>query len=149
MNEAACSPHFAPPLVRYATEPGLGVVEFQHLLLHSGLAGIRPVEDLARLHTMLARADLVVTARLDQPDRRLVGIARCITDFAWCAYLSDLAVVSSEQGRGIGKGLLSKTRDLLGPGVALVLSSVPEAAEFYERLQMQRIENSFWYRRQC
>jgi ribosomal protein S18 acetylase RimI-like enzyme len=59
---------------------------------------------------MLSEADLVVTARLDQGDRRLVGVARCVTDFAWCCYVSELAVAASAQGRGIGKRLLDETR---------------------------------------
>lgn len=136
------------PAVLYAREPDLGVEAFQQVLMQSGLAAIRPVNDVARLQAMLASADLLVTARLVQPDRQLVGIARSISDFSWCAYLSELAVAASAQGLGIGKGLLSETRRILGPGVALVLSSVPEAVGFYERAQMQRIADAFWYPRQ-
>jgi hypothetical protein len=32
--------------------------------------------------------------------------------------------------------------------VALILSSVPEAAAFYERAGMERIADAFWYRRE-
>ncbi|HET9208167.1 MAG TPA: GNAT family N-acetyltransferase [Burkholderiaceae bacterium] len=135
------------PTVVYAVEPTLDASEFRGVLIDSGLGSIRPVDDLPRLHAMLSAAQLLVTARLDQPDRPLVGVARTITDFAWCAYLSDLAVVRSAQGLGIGKGLLDATRAHLGPRVALVLSSVPEAVAFYERVQMERIADAFWYRR--
>ena len=62
------------------------------------------------MQQMLDRADLVVTARLDRPDRILVGVARSITDFSWCCYLSELAVASSAQGLGVGKGLIDETR---------------------------------------
>ena len=81
------------------------------------------------------------------PAEPLVGVARTLTDFAWCAYLSDLAVVRAAQGLGIGKGLLDATRAHLGPRVALILSSVPDAVAFYERAQMERIADAFWYRR--
>ena len=133
--------------VVYALEPALDASEFRRVLVDSGLGAIRPVDDLARLRAMLAAAQLVVTARLDRADHALVGVARTITDFAWCAYLSDLAVVRSTQGLGVGKGLLEATRAHCGPSVALILSSVPEAVRFYERVQMERIADAFWFRR--
>ena len=133
--------------VHYALEPALSAQEFRRVLVESGLASIRPVGDLERLQAMLSSAQLVVTARLDQPGRPLVGVARTITDFAWCAYLSDLAVVKSAQGLGIGRGLLDATRAHCGPSAALILSSVPEAVPFYERAGMERIADAFWYRR--
>jgi GNAT superfamily N-acetyltransferase len=135
------------PAVAYAVEPALAATEFRRVLVESGLGAIRPVDDLPRLQAMLSAAQLVVTVRLEQPDRPLVGVARTITDFAWCAYLSDLAVVQSAQGLGIGRGLLDATRAQLGPQAALILSSVPDAAAFYERAQMERIADAFWYRR--
>jgi GNAT superfamily N-acetyltransferase len=97
---------------------------------------------------MLSAADLVVTARLDVADGPLVGVARCLTDYAWCCYLSDLAVVRVAQGQRIGQGLLDEVRRHLGPQVALILSSVPESAAFYERAGMGRIAEAFWYRRE-
>jgi len=133
--------------VLYALEPDLSAREFRRVLLESGLGAIRPVDDLQRLQTMLSKAQIVVTARLDQADTPLVGVARTITDFAWCAYLSDLAVVRSAQGLGIGRGLLDVTRTHCGASVALILSSVPDAVPFYERAQMERIADAFWYRR--
>jgi len=133
--------------VHYALEPALGVQEFRRVLVESGLGSIRPVDDIERLQAMLSSAQVVVTARLDAPGRPLVGVARTITDFAWCAYLSDLAVTPSAQGLGIGKGLLDATRTHCGPSAALILSSVPEAVPFYERVQMERIADAFWYRR--
>jgi GNAT superfamily N-acetyltransferase len=134
------------PIV-YAHEPKLDVHAFRDVLVDSGLGKIRPVDSLARLQAMLSSAQIVVTARRGGPDGAVVGVARTLTDFAWCAYLSDLAVAKSAQGLGIGKGLLDATRALCGPQVALILSSVPEAVPFYERVQMERIADAFWYRR--
>jgi GNAT superfamily N-acetyltransferase len=133
--------------VLYAKEPDLPVDEFRRVLVESGLGAIRPVDDEKRLAAMLSGADLVVTARLDRPGAPLVGVARCVTDFAWCCYLSDLAVSASVQGSGVGKGLLEETRRQLGPQVALILASVPEAVGFYERAGMARIADAFWFRR--
>ncbi|WP_131854932.1 GNAT family N-acetyltransferase [Bosea sp. BK604] len=132
----------------YAQEPNLGVFDFRRVLVESGLGKIRPVGDEPRLEKMLSSANLIVTARLDQPGRQLVGVARCITDFAWCCYLSELAVSPAAQGLGIGKGLLDEVRWQIGPSVSLILASVPEAVGFYEKAGMARVEDSFWYKRE-
>jgi ribosomal protein S18 acetylase RimI-like enzyme len=134
--------------ILYAREPTVDVAEFQRVLIESGLGATRPINDEARLKEMLLAADLILTARSEQLGRPLMGIARCITDFVWCCYLSELAVSASAQGLGIGKGLLDEARRQLGPGVSLILASVPEAVGFYERVGMTRIPDAFWYRRE-
>ena len=134
--------------VLYAREQDLGVDEFRKVLVESGLGAMRPVDDAARLEEMLTGANLIVTARLDEPGSPLVGVARTVTDFSWCAYLSDLAVSSSAQELGVGKGLLDETRRLLGPAVSLYLFSVPDAAGFYERAGMARFPDAFWFKRE-
>lgn len=136
------------PAVEYATEPTRPVAEFHRVLKESGLGAIRPLDDEPRLATMLAASDLLVTARLALPGRPLVGVARCITDFAWCCYLSELAVSASAQGLGIGKGLLDEVRRRLEPTVSLILVSVPDAAGFYERIGMTRLPDAFWFKRE-
>jgi ribosomal protein S18 acetylase RimI-like enzyme len=77
-----------------------------------------------------------------------VGVVRCVTDFAWCCYVSELAVSASAQGRGIGKGLLDEARSRLGPSVSLILASYPSAVGFYERIGMERVADVFCYRRE-
>jgi ribosomal protein S18 acetylase RimI-like enzyme len=124
------------------------VAEFRRLLIESGLGDRRPIDDEERLGRMLSSAGLVVTARLEQPSGPLVGVARCITDFAWCCYLSELAVSASMQGRGVGTGLLHELRRQLGATVSLVLASYPEAVAFYERIGMERLPDVFWTRRE-
>ena len=136
------------PTVLYAREPTLPVAEFRRVLMESGLGALRPMDDAARLQAMLDGAGLIVTARLDGPGRPLVGIARSITDGAWCCYLSDLAVCASAQRMGIGQGLLDETRRQVGPGVTLLLISVDGAVGFYERAGMTRLHNAFWRRRE-
>ena len=135
------------PRVLYAAEPALAVDEFCRVLLESGLGATRPTGDRPRMQQMLDQADLVATARLDRADRALVGVARSITDFSWCCYLSELAVSSSAQGLGVGKGLIDETRRLIGPRVSLVLASMPESVGFYERIGMPRQADTFWFKR--
>ena len=134
--------------VFYAREPALGVAEFRRVLVESGLGTTRPIEDQARLAAMLSAASLIVTARPGRPGGPLAGVARCITDFAWCCYVCELAVSASAQGTGVGKGLLDEIRRQVGPGVSVILASMPEAIGFYERVGMARVPDAFWYRRE-
>jgi GNAT superfamily N-acetyltransferase len=87
-----------------------------------------------------------MTARA--PDGSLLGVARCLSDGAWVAYLAELAVSRSAQGRGVGQRLLQAVRDELGPKVTLVLASVPDAVAFSERVGMPRMPDVFFYRRE-
>jgi ribosomal protein S18 acetylase RimI-like enzyme len=134
--------------VLYAAEPDLEPAEFRRVLVDSGLGATRPVDDEKRLRRMLASADLIVTARLDESGSPLVGVARSVTDFSWVCYLSELAVSASAQKLGIGKGLLAETRRQLGPQVAIALISMPDAVGFYERVGMNRQPDAFWFSRE-
>lgn len=134
--------------ILYASEPTLEVAEFRRVLVESGLGATRPIDDEARLKTMLASADMMLTARLDAPGKPLIGLARGITDFSWVCYISELAVCKSAQGLGIGKGLLDEVRRQLGPSVAISLISVPDAVGFYERIGMTRMADAFWFGRE-
>jgi ribosomal protein S18 acetylase RimI-like enzyme len=130
----------------FAREPDLSLEEFRRVLLESGLGATRPLDDLPRLQRMLAQADLVLTARRERGE--LLGVARCLTDFAWIAYLSELAVSRHAQGLGIGKQLFEAVRKELGPRVTLVLASMPDAVGFYEKIGMPRMPDAFHFRRQ-
>lgn len=129
----------------YAVENNVSVDEFRSLLMDSGLGARRPVDDTARLESMLRNANFIVTARVDGV---LVGIARSVTDFVFCCYLSDLAVSKHAQGRGIGAQLIEETRKHMGPAVSVILSSVPESVGFYQGINMQALPNGFWFRRE-
>lgn len=129
----------------YCVDTGVTVEEFRDVLNRSGLGKRRPVDDLARLASMLANANLILTARIDG---ELVGIARAMTDFSFSCYLSDLAVIDAVKGQGIGAGLVDAMRQHLGPTVNLILSAVPEAVPFYQRIGMAPLADCFWYRRE-
>jgi len=136
----------SPANILYASEPALDVAEFRRVLVDSGLGKVRPVDDEARLKTMLDNANLLLTARFDRPDRQLVGVARGMTDFSWVCYISDLAVSRAAQGLGVGKGLMDEAQRHLGPSVAISLISVPDAVGFYERIGMKAMP-AFWFGR--
>src|ERR1700677_989769 len=119
--------------VVYAVEQDLTAEEFRQVLLDSGLAPRRPVDDLERLERMLRGANLTITARIDGA---LVGVARSVTDWSFCCYLSDLAVSKHAQGKGIGRTLIERTREQCGPQVSVILASAPDAITFYESIGM-------------
>ncbi|QUD88673.1 GNAT family N-acetyltransferase [Phenylobacterium montanum] len=132
--------------VAYAREQDLSVAEFSQVLAESGLGATRPLDDAVRIGRMLAHANLIMTARRRR-DRRLLGVARCVTDFSWCAYVSELAVGAEAQGLGVGRGLLAAVQAELGPEVSVILLSMPDAVGFYERIGMEPQKDAFAFRR--
>jgi GNAT superfamily N-acetyltransferase len=133
-----------PPGIALAREEGrLDPAEFSGVVRASGLG--RPVDDPARMAAMLAGSGLVVTAR--DGAGRLAGVARSVTDFAYCCYLSDLCVDPEYQGRGVGRALIAETKRILGPGCMLLLLSAPDPMTWYPKLGMERVANGFIIRR--
>ncbi|MCP1547438.1 MULTISPECIES: GNAT family N-acetyltransferase [Methylorubrum] len=124
----------------YGLEPDLDAETFWGVLVESGLEPWRPDEDLERLRRILKGSDLIVTARLGG---RLVGVARTLTDFAFCAYLATLAVARDCQGLGIGRRLIAETRAAAGPEVSLLLTAAPGIEGYYEALGMPRVPHAF------
>ena len=118
----------------------LTVAQFRELLERSTLGERRPIEDAACLRGMLEHANLLLTCfDGDRP----VGVARSVTDFHFCCYLSDLAVDIDYQGRGIGKTLIDQTRQQLGDCCRLILLSAPAAAGYYPHLGFERHESAW------
>jgi GNAT superfamily N-acetyltransferase len=125
--------------IGYALEPGLSADEFVNLLVRSTLAERRPVADTDTIAGMLAKADVIVTARTAKG--LLVGISRAITDFSYCTYLSDLAVDVAFQGRGIGRELIRRTHEAVGKHTSLILLAAPKAETYYPHIGMRRHES--------
>jgi predicted N-acetyltransferase YhbS len=126
--------------IEYAHESSLAAEEFVDVLRRSTLAERRPVEDLPRIARMLAASQIVVTARCE---RRLVGVARALSDFAYCTYLADLAVDAAYQRQGIGRELIRRTRDAAGPEAMLILLAAPAAESYYPHIGLAQ-HRSCW-----
>jgi GNAT superfamily N-acetyltransferase len=124
--------------ISYSQEEHPASYEVAEVLRRSGIR--RPHDDLERIERMIAGADLIVTARTDS---RLVGIARSITDYSYCCYLSDLAVDAAYQRRGIGRRLVEEIRLHLGDEVMILLLAAPEAADYYGPLGFRHIDNGW------
>jgi GNAT superfamily N-acetyltransferase len=127
-----------------AREQALSVEDYVAVLGATTMAPKRPLANTARIGELIAGANFIVTAR---EDGAILGLARCITDFAWVAYCAELAVKESAQGRGIGRKILETCWDLLGPRIGFLLVSEATAVGFYEKLEMGREPTAFWRNR--
>jgi ribosomal protein S18 acetylase RimI-like enzyme len=96
----------------------------------STLGKQRPVDDREAMRAMFAAANLVVSA---WDGEKLVGVARSLSDFVFCTYLSDLAVRLEYQRQGIGKELLRRTQKA-GKSASVFLFAAPAAVAYYEHL---------------
>lgn len=104
----------------------------------------RPTSDQERIAAMYAHSNLVVTAWAGD---KLVGIARSLTDFCYCCYLSDLAVRKEYQKSGIGKKLIHLTREKIGEQTTLILFSAPAAMDYYPKVGFLKAGNAFLIKR--
>lgn len=101
----------------------------------------RPTDDPLRIAKMYEHSDVVVAA---WDGEQLIGVARSVTDFHFCCYLSDLAVNPAYQGAGIGRQLITLTQEAIGPQCMLLLLSVPSAMEYYPKVGFTKADNAFY-----
>ena len=118
-------------MIEYKTNVPISVEQFIELLNKTTLGARRPLGDEKRVAVMLHHADLLVTA---WDGELLVGVARSVTDFAYCCYLSDLAVDEQYQKQGIGQQLIKYTKQALYPQAKIVLLAAPQAVEYYPHI---------------
>ena len=109
-----------------------------NLYNESGLP--RPTGDKARIEKMFQHSNLIVTA---WDGDNLVGVCRCITDWAWACYLSDLAVHPDYKTSGIGKQLVNLTKEKVGEQSMILLLSVPTAMTYYPKIGFSKEDRSF------
>jgi len=121
--------------IEYKINAAIDAEEFLSVLKASKLGERRPVEDMECMDGMVQNADLTITA---WDKNKLIGIARSVTDFHYCCYLSDIAVDDKYQKTGIGKKLIRLTRQNLGPRCILILLSAPAATEYYPHIGFQK-----------
>jgi GNAT superfamily N-acetyltransferase len=104
----------------------------------------RPSADIPRLARMFAASNLVISAWADGV---LVGVARALTDYSYCCYLSDLAVDRAFQKHGIGKQLIERVQATIGDEVSLILLSAPGAMSYYPSVGFTHADNAFVIKR--
>lgn len=119
-----------PEKISYHVNKPITVEQFVQLLSETTLGPRRPLNNHECLAGMLEHADILVTAWAGE---RLIGVARSVTDFHYCCYLSDLAVSESVQ-----KGELVRINKMtcrqLKPDCKIILLAAPLAQEYYPRI---------------
>lgn len=124
--------------ITYKVNDEIKAEELSNVFKASGIK--RPVDDLSRLQRMIDQADVIISA---WDNKKLVGVARSMTDYSYCCYLSDLAVDREFQKNGIGKELIRLTKEAIGEEAALILLASQEAMDYYPRIGFERIDNGY------
>lgn len=117
--------------IQYDYSRKISEADFVDLLNRSTLGERRPVDDPKCIKAMLDHANLLCTA---WDASKLIGVARSVTDFEFCCYLSDLAVDEAYQRQGVGRELIRLTRSRLGSKAKIILLAAPKAEAYYPRL---------------
>ena len=126
--------------IEYKLNKNITSTEFIKILKNSTLGERRPIDDLSTIKGMIENADIIVTATIDN---KIIGVARAVTDFNYCCYLSDLAVDKEYQKNGIGKKLISIVQEQLNDKCKIILLSAPDATEYYPKIGFTQ-HNSAW-----
>ncbi len=71
--------------IEYKVNHPISVEQFVSLLKKTSLDERRPLDNESTIQGMLDNSNLMVTAWLND---QLVGVARSVTDFHYCCYLS-------------------------------------------------------------
>ena len=117
--------------IEYKINHPISTDQFISLLADSTLGERRPIQDRECMEGMISNSNLTVSA---WESGNLIGIARCMTDFHYACYLSDLAVSKKYHKMGIGKKLQILTQEQLGPRCKLILIAAPSANSYYEHI---------------
>ena len=118
-------------MIHYQDQATITAEQAIDLYKRSTLGERRPIHNVQTFEAMLKNANLTITA---WDGEKLVGISRLLTDFAYVAYLADLAVDQEYQRSGIGKQLIEETKARLGPECMIVLLAAPKANDYYKHI---------------
>lgn len=103
-------------MITYKTNVLISVQQYTDLLKQTSLGERRPIDKPEQIEMMLKQTDVLVTAWYQDT---LVGLARSVTDFAYCCYLSDLAVSEQWQKQRDQETTHFETQKRLSPLVKL------------------------------
>ncbi len=98
-----------------------------------------------RIEKLVGNASISLTAR--GADGALLGVCFGITDFAYWLFITDLGVIRSCTGRGIGRALMKKALEAAGGEKDIILYTRPNenAVPFYEKLGMKKTDDVMVY----
>jgi ribosomal protein S18 acetylase RimI-like enzyme len=129
--------------VRYLDTKDIRAEDLASVFKRSGI--IRPHEDINRMQRMIENCNLLITAWIGE---KIIGVARALTDYSYCCYLSDLAVDAEYQKLGIGKKLVDIVREKIGEECSLVLIAAPSAVDYYPKIGFEKSDKAYLIKRQ-
>ncbi|MCP3781468.1 GNAT family N-acetyltransferase [Paenibacillus polymyxa] len=128
--------------ITYTNHKDVSVKDVIRVFRTSGI--VRPIDQPERIQMMISNSDILLSA---WHGNKMIGIARALTDWSFCCYLSDLAVDQTFQKSGVGRNLISMVQEEIGEGVALILLAAPSAITYYPKIGFDLINNGFMIKR--
>ncbi|MGN0667416.1 MAG: GNAT family N-acetyltransferase [Huintestinicola sp.] len=122
--------------------------EYIDFLKKTDLGSQYPKENFnVRIERLVKNASISLVARNEQNE--IVGVCFGITDFAYWLFITDLGVIQSCTGKGIGRQLVSKALEAAGGENEIVMYTCANenAVPFYEKIGMKRSEDIMEYNR--
>lgn len=120
--------------------------EYIAFLKESDLGSQYPKERFRdRIETLLQKSSISVVARDEK--NKVLGVCLGITDFAYWLFVTDLGVIRSCTGKGIGKALIKKTHELAGGdnNIIMYICANENAVGFYKKLEMNKTNDVMVY----
>ncbi|WP_417236934.1 GNAT family N-acetyltransferase [Bizionia paragorgiae] len=124
----------------YKTNQKLNIDDIVELFYNSGYLPLKDMSNVERIERMFNNTTLVVSAWHGET---LIGISRSLCDFSYACYLSDICVHKEYRKFNIGRKLIEITKEKAGNECKLILHSNTEAIDFYKKIGMKRISDTF------
>lgn len=118
-------------------EERLTAEEYIAFLKETDLGSQYPKERFEeRIGTLLQKASISLVARDEQ--NSIIGVCLGITDFAYWLFVTDLGVVRSCTGQGLGRALMQRMHTLAGgeENIIMYTCANENAVGFYKKLGM-------------
>ncbi len=98
-----------------------------------------------RIETLVKKVSISVVARDEK--NKIVGVCFGITDFSYWLFVTDLGVIRSCTGQGIGKALMKKIHEIAGGDENIIMYTCANenAVGFYEKLEMTKTNDVMVY----
>lgn len=122
--------------------------EYIDFLKKTDLGSQYPKENFERrIEKLVKNASVSLVARNEHNE--IVGVCFGITDFAYWLFITDLGVIRSCTGKGIGRQLIFKALEAAGGEDEIVMYTCvnEDAVPFYEKIGMKKSEDIMEYNR--
>ena len=103
-----------------------------------------PNIDKERFNSMIENSTIVVTA---WDKNKLIGFARCLTDFVFNGQINNVVIDKEYKGMGIGKQLVEKILSS-SKKVAYILRPDPDNIDFYKKLGFEDSKSVIYKRKE-